>query len=78
MSTDLVKPPFGLKLSSIGKPVEIRVYLRDENGISNEIPGKYFGTLEAFWYNDTGLIFKLQGFDKMVTTWADHIVEAHF
>jgi hypothetical protein len=67
-----IKLPYVLRLANIGKPVEVKVYLRDGRGVNSDSLDTFVGTLEGFWYNNTGLTVKLHGFDRIVTTWAEN------
>lgn len=69
------KVPYVLRIANVGKPVEVKVYLRDGRGVNSESLDRFVGTLEGFWHNKDSLTIKLHGFDRIVTTWADNYVE---
>ena len=54
-------PPTALKLENIGKPVEVRTWVREEQGVNNDSMMVYVGVLESFTIGRVGMSVSLVG-----------------
>lgn len=67
--------PVELKLSNIGKPVEVRTWIREEQGVDNNSMKNYTGILESFVISREGVDITLVGVPKISTTFKNYRVE---
>jgi hypothetical protein len=69
--------PIELKLSNIGKPVEVRVWVREGPGVANESLTVYAGILKSYVIFCDGLEIVLDDGHKIEAGFKTHRVEVN-
>ena len=67
--------PLQLQLSNIGKPVEVRVWVREGPGVANESLTVYAGILKSYVIFCDGLEIVLDDGHKIEAGFKTHLVE---